>query len=45
MNGPRIEPLRPVITTDQIQKRVKELARQIDHVSAGDAIHVVDPGC
>ena len=50
MSSPRIEPLRPVITTEQIQKRVKELARQIsddykrrDHPDAGgsgERVHV-----
>jgi hypoxanthine phosphoribosyltransferase len=29
MNAARVEPLRQVITTEQIQKRVKELGRQI----------------
>ncbi|SPF35176.1 Phosphoribosyltransferase [Candidatus Sulfotelmatobacter kueseliae] len=29
MSGARVEPLRQVITTEQIQKRVKELGRQI----------------
>ncbi len=29
MNGPRAESLRQVITTEQVQKRVKELGRQI----------------
>jgi hypoxanthine phosphoribosyltransferase len=41
MNGPRIEPLRPVITTDQIQKRVKELARQISDDYSGQTIQML----
>ncbi len=41
MNGPRIEPLRPVITTDQIQKRVKELARQISDDYKGQTIQML----
>ncbi len=41
MNGPRIEPLRPVISTDQIQKRVKELARQISDDYSGQTIQML----
>ena len=41
MNGPRVEPLRPVITTDQIQKRVKELARQISDDYKGQTIQML----
>jgi len=41
MNGPRIEPLRPVISTDQIQKRVKELARQISDDYKGQTIQML----
>ena len=41
MNGPRIEPLRPVITTDQIQKRVKELARQISDDYKGQTVQML----
>src|SRR5258707_2607949 len=41
MNGPRIEPLRPVITTDQIQKRVKELARQISDDYKGHTVQML----
>ena len=41
MNAPRIEPLRPVITTDQIQKRVKELARQISDDYKGQTIQML----
>src|ERR1035437_9674374 len=41
MNGPRIEPLRPVITTDQIQKRIKELARQISDDYKGQTIRML----
>lgn len=37
MNGP----LRPVITTDQIQKRVKELARQISDDYKGQTVQVL----
>ena len=41
MNGPRVEPLRPVITTDQIQKRVKELARQISDDYKGETVQML----
>jgi hypoxanthine phosphoribosyltransferase len=46
MSGARIEPLRQVITTEQIQKRVKELGRQISddykaQVTEGQAIQVL----
>ena len=41
MNAPRTEPLRPVITTDQIQKRVKELARQISDDYKGQTIQML----
>ena len=41
MNAPRVEPLRPVITTDQIQKRVKELARQISDDYKGQTIQML----
>jgi hypoxanthine phosphoribosyltransferase len=41
MNGPRVEPLRPVITTEQIQKRVKELARQISDDYKGQTVQML----
>jgi hypoxanthine phosphoribosyltransferase len=41
MDGPRVEPLRPVISTDQIQKRVKELARQISDDYKGQTIQML----
>jgi hypoxanthine phosphoribosyltransferase len=41
MNGPRIEPPRPVISSDQIQKRVKELARQISDDYKGQTIQML----
>jgi len=41
MNGPRVEPLRPVITAEQIQKRVKELARQISDDYKGQTIQML----
>lgn len=41
MSSPRIEPLRPVITTEQIQKRVKELGRQISDDYKGQTIQVL----
>lgn len=41
MNGSRIEPLRQVITGEQIQKRVKELARQISDDYRGKTIQVL----
>lgn len=37
----RSEPLRPVITTEQIQKRVKELGRQISDDYKGQTIQVL----
>ncbi len=37
----RPEPLRPVITTEQIQKRVKELGRQISDDYRGQTIQVL----
>ena len=41
MNSPRIQPLRPVITTEQIQKRVKELARQISDDYRGETVQML----
>jgi len=41
MSDPRVEPLRPVITSDQIQKRVKELARQISDDYKGQTIQML----
>ena len=41
MDGPRVEPLRPVISTDQIQKRVKELARQISDDYKGQTVQML----
>ena len=41
MSSPKIEPLRPVITTEQIQKRVKELARQISDDYRGETIQML----
>jgi hypoxanthine phosphoribosyltransferase len=41
MNGPRVEPLRQVITTDQIQKRVKELGRQISDDYKGHTVQML----
>jgi hypoxanthine phosphoribosyltransferase len=41
MNGPRVEPLRPVITSEQIQKRVKELGRQISDDYKGQTIQML----
>lgn len=41
MNGSRVEPLRPVITTDQIQKRIKELGRQISDDYKGQTIQML----
>ena len=41
MSSPRIQPLRPVITTEQIQKRVKELARQISDDYRGGTIQML----
>jgi hypoxanthine phosphoribosyltransferase len=40
-NGPREEPLRPLITTEQIQKRVKELGRQISDDYKGHTIQML----
>ncbi len=41
MSSPRIQPLRPVITAEQIQKRVKELARQISDDYRGETIQML----
>jgi hypoxanthine phosphoribosyltransferase len=41
MNATRLEPLRQVITTEQIQKRVKELGRQISDDYKGQTIHAL----
>ena len=41
MNSSRVEPLRQVITSEQIQKRVKELARQISDDYKGKTIQVL----
>jgi hypoxanthine phosphoribosyltransferase len=41
MNPSRVEPLRAVITTEQIQKRVKELARQISDDYRGQTIQML----
>lgn len=41
MNSPKIQPLRPIITTEQIQKRVKELARQISDDYRGETIQML----
>jgi hypoxanthine phosphoribosyltransferase len=41
MDGPRVDPLRPVISTDQIQKRVKELARQISDDYKGQTVQML----
>src|SRR5258708_34979155 len=41
MNGPRVEPLRQVITTEQIQKRIKELGRQISDDYKGQTIQAL----
>jgi hypoxanthine phosphoribosyltransferase len=41
MDGPRVEPLRPVITTEQIQKRIKELGRQISDDYKGRTIQML----
>ncbi|HEX3821151.1 MAG TPA: phosphoribosyltransferase family protein [Candidatus Sulfotelmatobacter sp.] len=37
----RVEPLRPVITTEQIQKRVKELGRQISDDYQGQTVQML----
>ena len=39
MNVPRVEPLRTVITSEQIQKRIKELGRQIS--AANDVMEIL----
>jgi hypoxanthine phosphoribosyltransferase len=41
MSDPQVEPLRPVISTDQIQKRVKELGRQISDDYNGQTIQML----
>jgi hypoxanthine phosphoribosyltransferase len=41
MDGSRVGALRPVITTEQIQKRVKELARQISDDYQGKTIQML----
>jgi hypoxanthine phosphoribosyltransferase len=41
MNGPRVEPLRRVIAAEQIQKRVKELARHISDDYQGQTIQAL----
>ena len=41
MNSGKTEQLRPVITTEQIQKRVKELGRQISDDYKGDTVQVL----
>jgi hypoxanthine phosphoribosyltransferase len=41
MNAVRVEPLRQVITSDQIQKRVKELGRQISDDYKGQTIQML----
>jgi hypoxanthine phosphoribosyltransferase len=41
MNNPRIEPPRQVITSDQIQKRVKELGRQISDDYKGQTVQML----
>jgi len=41
MNGARVEPLRQVITTEQIQKRVKELGRQISDDYKGQTVQML----
>ena len=41
MNGAKAEPLRQVITSDQIQKRVKELGRQISDDYKGHTLQVL----
>jgi hypoxanthine phosphoribosyltransferase len=41
MNGVKAEPLRQVITTEQIQKRVKELGRQISDDYKGQTLQVL----
>jgi hypoxanthine phosphoribosyltransferase len=41
MSSTRVPPLRPVITTEQIQKRVKELGRQISDDYKGETIQML----
>jgi len=41
MNGSRVEAMRPVITTEQIQKRVKELGRQISDDYRGQTVQML----
>jgi hypoxanthine phosphoribosyltransferase len=41
MSAARVEPLRPVITTEQIQKRVKELGRQISDDYDGQTVQML----
>jgi hypoxanthine phosphoribosyltransferase len=41
MNPPRVETLRPIITTDQIQKRIKELGRQISDDYKGQTVQML----
>jgi hypoxanthine phosphoribosyltransferase len=41
MNTPRVEPLRQVIPSEQIQKRVRELGRQISDDYKGQTIQVL----
>ena len=41
MSGAKVEPLRQVISADQIQKRVKELARQISDDYQGETIQAL----
>ena len=41
MNASRVEPLRQVISAEQIQKRVKELARQISDDYKGQTIQML----
>jgi len=41
MSGSRVEPLRPVISAEQIQKRIKELGRQISDDYEGRTIQAL----
>ncbi|HWJ46653.1 MAG TPA: phosphoribosyltransferase family protein [Candidatus Udaeobacter sp.] len=41
MNATRVEPMRQVISAEQIQKRVKELARQISDDYRGQTIQIL----
>src|SRR3984957_14707519 len=41
MNGSKSEPLRQVITSEQIQKRVKELGRQISDDYKGQTVQML----